>query len=337
MLKLRYVISLQVYHKTTFYYMESYLRPDENFAPSSGVRNQWLHTPKHQKSIAGITDYGLFETYRFERCIIALIAIIVVEAIAFGIFFQEVISNTKVKNPNQIIFLVLALIVVDFILALASHKDQDKICLIHNLIMVEDDPLIIQALQDGPIDRQNPIHGITKSLSFYNSTKNIFRFIIYLFAAVKIAAFAGYHNPQGGSRFDGTFWFISVLYLLAGYLHVTFTGYLYYVWTFRRNVKREHDIYVSSRGQRFSYNRNARHERLIETPIGLILANQGDQEIRKDATNANMYRLTTLGILTDTELNYLVSCQENSDQKVILHRQGKRHQIEQLSQNPVRR
>lgn len=308
--------------------MNSYLRPDENFAPTSGTRNQWLHTPKKQKTIAGITIYGLFETYRFDLCITALLAIIVAEAIAFGIFYSEA------DNINTII-IVLAAMILDFILALLSHKDQDKICLINNLITLENDVRKKQSLQNGPIDSQNPLYGIKKSLKYYNRIKITYRVFIAFLAVVKIGAFAAFHEGDNGN-IDGIFVFVTALYSIAAYLHIMFTGYLYYVWTFHRNVKREHDRYVSSGGDLYSYDVNDPLSSVIETTTELNIVRQGDQEIIRDANKPNTYRLITLGILTDTELNYLVSRQDNSEQKGIVLRVGIRHQIEQLSQNPLR-
>ncbi len=282
------------------------LNPSEKFAPSDVTRRKWLHSPKQKKKIAGITLHGLFGTHHYSRCWQALAAIIVIEAITLYQFY--IVTN----HSKTIIFIVIAAAISDFILAFLSHKNKDDIQIYLNEISTEDTPEAIQLIEKK-----------LAPLKFFQ--KIIFGIIIFLAVIKCLAFFAYYRQP------NGLFIFISSLYLLEAYLHISFTGYIWYTQQFINLFKKEHDQYISSSGKQNTFSVDEPKGVIIKTPVALKENTQGRQEIKKDENN--IFRLLTRGILTDDEILRLSSSQENVDAQRAVIKAGIKHQLRLMQEN----
>jgi hypothetical protein len=295
------------------------LIPGENFSPSSSVKRMWLFTPKQKKSEANITVNGFFSTHRYDRCIQAVLAIFLIEAVTLYLLYDY-------SNGNTFIFGIVAFAaIVDFILMLISHRNQDLICLLENKLAVESDPVEQQGLLQGKIDGNSEDEKI--GMNKLRRNKIFFNFVIYLLAVVKCLAFYNFFRTVPDAPL-GTFIGVCLLYFIEAYLHTKFTGYLWYTEQFKSKLKKEHNAYVSSEAGRkmYSYNEHP-NGWLITSEFPLKETRQGKQTITKEPNQQNQFRLTAYGILTDNELLLLAHDQDTKEQRSKVLIEGIKYQI----------
>ncbi len=275
---------------------------DENFEPSSNTKQWWLYTHKTERSFAGVTLPGLFQTTYYEWQMLGFILIFIIEGAATYWCYQE----------GVIITAILASIFVDLVLAIVAHVFQKDICRMKNDLVYESDVAI------GAIKRK---------LASTLLKQRFFYLLIFISALFKIFWFFSVYGIV-----DATTLFIMTCYLIGAILHITCTGYAIFTFIFNRKLAREHNRYLDSKHKEFAFDpsRPLRSklsaEQLIETEVGRHAIVKGED---------GRFYLETFGVLTDAQLWAMIGKQIEPEQKRSLAVDGVKHQILILQQDPT--
>ncbi|HYK04048.1 MAG TPA: hypothetical protein VE974_20000 [Thermoanaerobaculia bacterium] len=284
----------------------------EEFEPSATTKRWWLFTHKTERTVAGITLPGLFQTTHYEWQLFGFLCIFLLEGFAI---WQ---SHTE----GVVITAILTTILLDFVLAVISHAFQAPICRLKNELVYA------SADDEGRLKRQ---------LRRRRLWQQFFYLLILISAGLKVYWFYSVYQ-----QFDAKAIFIATCYILGGILHIFCTGYAVFTAIHESKLRGEHNQYLDSGRKNFKI----KDEMTEIIPIECIPGKTGYAQVELDdlpaatertsnGASGRVSRLRTKGILTDGDLHWLIAFQKADEQMRTLATYGVKHQMEILYQEPV--
>jgi hypothetical protein len=206
--------------------------------------------------------------------------------------------------------MVVVHIIYDIFLAIMSNAWQKRVCVLQNRLYLESNAFAGAALQNR--------------IMTYKLYRNLFNFMIGFSVLVKCFFF---YNAY--MKIDGVLMGMFACYLIAGLLHVYYTGYFLYTSRFNYLIWKEYDKHIVSGGTQYIANQLTM---LINNDgINLNETIVGKQRIVK---REQSYFLETCGILEDSELHRLIVRQASDVARTIVAREGIKVQLQQLQLSP---
>jgi len=290
----------------------------KGFQLSKDSLGYWLSTRK-QKS--AYDQPGLFQTHDFTKD----------SNFVWLMLFLELTGAVALFAVGAN-FIIVLLFLIDLVLAYLSHRPSKEICNLNNVIFLlngsETECAKVYFNKEnfsisGTIERLRERHQ--RRVKKLKRTQRIWNILLIVVAIIKIASFAlGSENLI----FTGLFFF---LYSIVAYIHIAHTGYWYSSWYFRgKRLKSEYSQFIS--GSKSSIGSNFID---FESVKKIDDVKVEDHEIicPDPTTFPNKYRLTTEGVLTDSQLNSMVKAQ--TQDKAIVLKNGILLQLQKMLINNI--
>ena len=288
------------------------INPEENFEPSRDTKRVWRFTRKAPRIYPGLTLPGLFDTSNFTLDTALFLTVIILE-----IWGLVNLLSVGQFNPIYAVFLFL----LDLFFAIVRHLPIGNICELKNRLVYEDD-----------VDEQTRIQ---KRISRSHFTSELFAIPIILIAVFKIISF---YALQGGT-INGLTAGVMVSYAIAALLHIKVTGYFLFGLLTDIFWWRDHNRFLR---QRDNLNINNVPNRIVSylqhpfkssIPLKEARFYKHSLDLISSASGANPssspyeYTFKTWGILFDNQLHNLITQQGTTDAKIVVAREGVRHQV----------
>jgi len=275
--------------------------PNHNFEPSKQAKEAWLYTKKSSANFAGVQLPGLFDSVGYSVQMAAFIGILILEGVPTYLGYDNGVNITG----------ILAAIFVDIALAVISHIWHSKVCVLENQLVIEENPIKKEFLK--------------RKANSFKLKGYFFYFIIILSAAFKFYIFFEVYEVM-----DTTSIFVLACYLLAGILHIAYTGYFFYTSRYNAIMQKENDEFIISNGVKHGISG------VLEQPIEA-------ENVALKETVAGRHKLVkkedgkfyfvTYGVLLDKELAALIGVQTSALTQSIVAREGLKHQLLILNTN----
>lgn len=267
-----------------------------DFEPQINTKNFWLYSRKHENTYSGVKLPGLFRTYNYTLDTFGFCLIIILEVLGMVALKQVTALPTIV---------IVALVAADLLFAILAHLPVAKICRIKNEIVLEDNPA--------------KLANLNNQLSASKLWHYLPWIIIVGLALFKILGY------MANSIFDGTTVAICLAYAVVALLHIVCTGYFLFE-LFNRIVffNPQKNQVLSSGG-----NINGYRTQYLDKSTDFIDCKVNKHSIQK-SDDADQYVLKTWGVFTDDDLQAMIMCQKNQQQKMLLAKEGLRHQYQNI-------
>lgn len=258
--------------------------------PPLEVLNRYLFTRKKEMIIAGIRMPGLFSIYNLHETTIGFILIFILE------FSATILAIDNGLQP----LMVIVLIIVDFVLAFIAHIPK-------KVIIESKNQLIIETNQFKTIEIEKRIQRGLRVTYFFD-------ILIFLSAGIKIYFI---WELLGAKLFSPLGIFIIVAYIIAACLHVLCTGYFIHSLYLLRQNRAAISEFKSSGGTRHVANTLR-----IQLDNGNYILVTGDETSPSIVKENGVYFIESPGVLSDEDLNRLVSKQINATLQINIIKKG---------------
>jgi len=267
------------------------------FEPSVESKEYYLYTKKTPFPYGGFVHPGLFSSRYTLPYLLLIVLVLGLEVYGMLMLYQACAFHYG--------FAVL-LILLDLLFAFLSHLQQRKILTKEIELALNDNDVITQFIRS---DRRKAKVIQTFILSF-----------IVILAFLKMLFFYGCYQ-----HFDALVLLIIATYGVVALIHIRVTGYTLFE-IFRRiaewNDYRKYLKLLRTTGREPQFEPR-RH--LFDSNERLQACQNNNHRFYLDESK-KMYVLETFGLLTDSDLNGLVSQQQSPETKFRLSREGLRHQ-----------
>jgi hypothetical protein len=278
-----------------------------DFEPSVETKKKWLATRKNKSKreykfgpgSERLIIHGLFDTYGRKKDSALFYLALCLELLGMFVILAGAGAGLLIIGT------LLASIFIDVILAVLLHWKVGEICEFENKKTV--------ARFRGDVKCEAFQDHINNLKSWWGA--KVSRSLIWLFSISK----AGYYYTiQGGNVF---FILMILLYLIVAYVHVHHTGYYFSLKSLEMSVSKEKRKYYSAMllGETSPYTvTNPRvvnlqgHVGLLETYCPKLAGATNAPFLNRQHSihfDGNNWRLSTWGLLMDSELNTLVANQ----------------------------
>lgn len=282
--------------------------PDKtHFQPGSESLKKWLSTRKPTLEVSGLAFPGFFSEHKISRdttmfWIAFTIEVLGLSLITFGGLKSKDFMAYAISSAILFFFL-------DIFFALKLHRNKGEICLLNSkkLLIDEYQKKDLKNIEDNINDGK--ISDVLLKLGI------IFIALLKTFAIVLLGVF---NHPM-------IYIIFLLLFILVAYIHINHTGYYWLFETTKKSIKRDYDKFGDGQFAAKTPYQD------LHTPTALkkIPVKHNPHEINLLSEENNEYRISTIGILTDSDIINLITGQEDAN-KIALFKACRKLQIENI-------